>query len=83
MEENMVGKDVWKWKDGVRLLCMEEEKVKGWYEGQRMEEEKACSLPNHVGTFQYCASNSDHEHGYESGMNKGYGREGMKKGVMI
>ena len=29
--------------------------------------------------FWYCASNSDHEHGYESGMNKGYGREGMKR----
>ena len=24
--------------------------------------------------------NSDHEHGYEKGMNKGYGREGMKNG---
>ena len=54
--------------------------MEGWYEGYHMEEEKACALPKHVLMFWYCACNSDHEHGYESGMNKGYGREGMKKG---
>ena len=54
-----------------------------WNEGQRMEVEKACALPKHVLTFCYYASSMDHKHGHESGMNKGYGREGMKKGIMI
>ena len=51
-----------------------------WNEGQRMEVEKACALPKHVLTFCYYASSMDHKHEDESGMNKGYGREGMKKG---
>ena len=38
-----------------------------------------CSSKACMNILGYYASNSDHEHGYESGMNKGYGREGMKK----
>ena len=39
------------------------------------------SLQSMYEPFVY-ASNNDHEHGhgYESGMNRGYGREGMKNG---
>ena len=61
MEGKMVGKDVWK-------RCI---KMEGWYESQRMEEEKACALPKHVLTCCYYASSMDHEHEDESGMNKG------------
>ena len=43
-------------------------------------ERRHVLLPKHVGTFCYYASSSDHEHVDESGMKKGYGREGMKKG---
>ena len=55
-------------------------KMEGRCEGYCMEGGKACALPKHVLTFCYYASSMDHEHEDESGMNKGYGREFMKKG---
>ena len=49
-----------------------------WCEGYFMEEGKACVFPKNVGKKNYCASSIDHKRRLESGMNKGYGREGMK-----
>ena len=66
MEENMVGKDAWTWIDGMKA--------------SRWRKRRHVLLPKHVWTFFYYASSSDHEHVDESGMKKGYGREGMKKG---
>ena len=49
-------------------------------EGYCMKEGKACVFPKNVCTSCCCASSIDHAHRPESGMNKGYGREGMKLG---
>ena len=42
-----------------------------------------CSFKSMYEHFDCCASSMDHKHEDESRMNKGYGREGMKKGITI
>ena len=65
MEENMLGKDVWKWKDGVKAIV--------WRTGRHVFFQ---SMYKHFSIVPLVWITSM---GLKVEGNKGYGREGMKK----